>query len=125
MGWIKIRFSIRKWGGVKNRDCPRVMFVGRWSGEARPPLRGAVARPLSSHEFVPDNCHTRGRFTLYSCRRILYLVSLRKVCRFGFSLQTQRVVNLLQAFFGLVLGNRRLFLKCVVYHLHDFIVVAD
>lgn len=22
IGWIKIRFSIRKWGGVKNRDCP-------------------------------------------------------------------------------------------------------
>ena len=110
---------------MKNRDCPRGMFVGRWSGEARPPLRGAVARPLSSHEFVPDNCHTRGRFTLYSCRRILYLVSLCEVCRFGLSLQSQRVVNLLQAFFCLVLGNRCLLLKCVVYHLHDFIVVAD
>ena len=22
IGWMKIRFSIRKWGGVKNRDCP-------------------------------------------------------------------------------------------------------
>ena len=22
IGWIKIRFSIRKGGGVKNRDCP-------------------------------------------------------------------------------------------------------
>ena len=110
---------------MKNRDWPRGMFVGRWSGEARPPLRGAVARPLSSHEFVPDNCHTRGRFTLYSCRCVLNLVSLRKVCRFGFSLQTQRVVNLLQAFFGLVFGNCCLLLKCGVYHLHDFIVVAD
>ena len=77
------------------------------------------------HKFVPDNCHTRGRFTLYSCRRVLYLVSLREVCRFGLSLQSQRVVNLLQAFFGLVLGNRRLLLKCGVYHHHDFIVVAD
>ena len=101
------------------------MFVGRWSGEARPPLRGAVARPLSSYEFIPNNCHARRRFTLYSCRCVLYLVSLRKVCRFGLSLQPQRVVNLLQAFFGLVLGNRRLLLKCGVYHLHDFIVVAD
>ena len=101
------------------------MFVGRWSGEARPPLRGAVARPLSSHELVPDNCHTRRRFTLYSCRRVLYLVSLCKVCRFGLSLQSQCVVNLLQAFFRLVFGNRRLLLKCGVYHLHDFIVVAD
>ena len=110
---------------MKNKDCPRGMFVGRWSGEARPPLRGAVARPLSSHELVPDNCHTRGRFTLYSCRCVLNLVSLCKVCRFGFSLQTQRVVNLLQAFFRLVLGNRCLLLKCGVYHLHDFIVVAD
>ena len=110
---------------MKNRDCPRVMFVGRWSGEARPPLRGAVARPLSSYELVPNNCHTRGRFTLYSCRRVLNLVSLCKVCRFGLSLQSQRVVNLLQAFFHLVLGNRRLLLKCGVYHLHDFIVVAD
>ena len=101
------------------------MFVGRGSVEARPPLRGALARPLSSHEFIPNNCHARGRFTLYSCRCVLYLVSLHKVCRFGFSLQSQRVVNLLQAFFRLVLGNRRLLLKCVIYHPHDFIVVAD
>ena len=121
MGGIKIRFPIRKWGGVK---IEIVRSVGVYDYPRHYPNRYPINALFRNHS-VPDNCHTRGRFTLYSCRRILYLVSLRKVCRFGFSLQTQRVVNLLQAFFGLVLGNRRLLLKCVVYHLHDFIVVAD
>ena len=40
-GKLKIRFSIRKWGGVKNRDCP----LGRGIKAKRPDYKiGASER---------------------------------------------------------------------------------
>ena len=110
MGGIKIRFSIRKWGGVKNRDCP--LGRGICTEKLRPtfqPIGVALlfrCNLFPCNEFTPYDGVALGVFAVDVLVAFRGIESLGNIRRFCSALNPQIVVYGLQSLFNDFRGYR-------------------